>query len=292
MWGSVSDSNTETGGGVMSTVDTGTTWAASLANGDATPAGIGAYAYRIKKGGYDNGVYFLLGTQGTFLTSTTGLTASWTARPMKVLAQFCALGIDTTNHVIIAGAQGFAGTQSRTALMFKLNQTGELTGSKTFDTPSVVDAAGTSTTVTVTGAALGDYVTAVSLGVDLQGITVTAYVSAADTVTVRFQNESGGTLDLTSSTLRVIVKGSGTNPAAWKWEPMVCPIPGIKAIAMAPSFSYGLATGVEFIVAGGGMYAGSGDLGTWRKYRPPLATWTRKQPAQYTPYIQQMVSAA
>lgn len=81
-----------------------------------------------------------------------------------------------------------------------------LTGSKTFDTPSVIDAAGTSTTVTVTGAALGDFVTGVSLSVDLAGITTTAYVSAADTVTVRFQNESGGTLDLASATLRVLVR--------------------------------------------------------------------------------------
>ena len=81
-----------------------------------------------------------------------------------------------------------------------------LTGSKTFDAGSLVDAAGTSTTVTVTGAALGDFVTGVSLSVDLQGITATAYVSAADTVTVRFQNESGGTLDLASATLRVLVR--------------------------------------------------------------------------------------
>lgn len=81
-----------------------------------------------------------------------------------------------------------------------------LTGSKTFDLGSTVDAAGSSTTVTVTGAALGDFVTGVSLSVDLQGITVTAYVSAANTVTVRFQNESGGTLDLASATLRVLVR--------------------------------------------------------------------------------------
>lgn len=80
-----------------------------------------------------------------------------------------------------------------------------LTGSKTFDAASLVDAAGATTTVTVTGAALGDFVTGVSLSVDLQGITVTAWVSAADTVSVRFQNESGGTLDLASATLRVRV---------------------------------------------------------------------------------------
>jgi hypothetical protein len=46
----------------------------------------------------------------------------------------------------------------------------------------------------------------VSFSLDLQGITVTAYVSAANTVSVRFQNESGGTLDLGSGTLRVRVR--------------------------------------------------------------------------------------
>jgi hypothetical protein len=44
-----------------------------------------------------------------------------------------------------------------------------------------------------------------SLGVDLVGITVTGYVSAADTVKFRIQNESGSTVDLASSTLRIVV---------------------------------------------------------------------------------------
>lgn len=82
---------------------------------------------------------------------------------------------------------------------------GMLTGSATYDTASLADGAGATTTVTVTGAALGDFVVGVSLGVDLQGITVTGYVSAADTVAVRIQNESGGTLDLASTTIRVSV---------------------------------------------------------------------------------------
>ena len=81
-----------------------------------------------------------------------------------------------------------------------------LTGSATYDAASLVDGAGTTTPVTVTGAALGDFVTGVSLGVDAAGVTVTGYVSAANTVSVRLQNESGGMLDLTSTTLRVLVR--------------------------------------------------------------------------------------
>jgi hypothetical protein len=77
---------------------------------------------------------------------------------------------------------------------------GFLSGSATYDPPNLVDGDGATTTVTVTGAALGDFVEA-SFSLDLQGITLTAWVSAADTVSVRFQNESGGALDLASGTL-------------------------------------------------------------------------------------------
>lgn len=86
-----------------------------------------------------------------------------------------------------------------------------LNASATYDAPSLADGAGTTTTVTTTGALLGDFAMA-SLGVDLQGISVTAYVNAADTVSVRLQNESGGVVDLASTTLaaRVVRLGSDT----------------------------------------------------------------------------------
>lgn len=80
-----------------------------------------------------------------------------------------------------------------------------LAGSSTYDPASLVDGAGATTTVTATGAAVGDFAEA-SFSNDLQGITLTAWVSAANTVSVRFQNESGGTLDLASGTLRVRVR--------------------------------------------------------------------------------------
>lgn len=78
-------------------------------------------------------------------------------------------------------------------------------GSATIDVASLADGVGATSTITVTGVALGDIVFGVAHGVNLQGITVTAYVSAADTVSVRFQNESGGTLDLASTTTSVLV---------------------------------------------------------------------------------------
>lgn len=89
-------------------------------------------------------------------------------------------------------------------IAIELNRFCELTGSATYNPPSLADGVGATTTVSVIGAKMGDYAVA-SFDLDLQGITVTAYVSAADTVSVRFQNESGGTLDLASGTLRVKV---------------------------------------------------------------------------------------
>ena len=75
----------------------------------------------------------------------------------------------------------------------------------TLDAGSLVDGAGETDDVTVPGVALGDMVLGASLGVDLVGLTVTGYVSAANTVKFRIQNESGSTVDLASATLRIVV---------------------------------------------------------------------------------------
>lgn len=79
-----------------------------------------------------------------------------------------------------------------------------LEGSKTYDPPSLNNGATTTTTVTVTGANLGNYAEA-AFNKDMAGVIIDAWVSAADTVTVRFSNESGGTVDFTSGTLRARV---------------------------------------------------------------------------------------
>jgi hypothetical protein len=57
----------------------------------------------------------------------------------------------------------------------------------------------------VPGVKLGDVVLGFSMGVDLSGLSVDPYVSAADTVSIRFQNESGATVDLASTTVRCVV---------------------------------------------------------------------------------------
>ncbi len=84
-------------------------------------------------------------------------------------------------------------------------QTARLLGSATYDAPSIAAGGTTTTTVTVTGAAMGDKVDGISFGVSLAGLVASGYVSAADTVTVVLFNPTGGAVDLASTTVRVEV---------------------------------------------------------------------------------------
>ena len=72
--------------------------------------------------------------------------------------------------------------------------------SVTYDPPSLADGAGVTQSMTVTGAEIGGFVE-ISFSQNLSGITLTAWVSAANTVSVRFQNESGGVLDIPSGVI-------------------------------------------------------------------------------------------
>ena len=79
---------------------------------------------------------------------------------------------------------------------------GDSTGSSVYDPASLADGHGVTTTFSVAGAALGAFVD-VSFSLDLQGVSITAWVSATDTVSVRFQNETGAPVDLSSGTIKV-----------------------------------------------------------------------------------------
>lgn len=80
-------------------------------------------------------------------------------------------------------------------------------GQATYDPPSLATGAiGAETTVTVTGAALGDFVENISFSLDTQGVELLARVSAANTVAVIPRNPTAGTIDLASGTLRVHVR--------------------------------------------------------------------------------------
>jgi len=73
-------------------------------------------------------------------------------------------------------------------------------GSASYDPPNLAAGATTTTTVTVTGAALGDLAMA-AFSSDLSGLTINADVSAANTVRVRLTNPTAGAIDLPAGTL-------------------------------------------------------------------------------------------
>lgn len=76
--------------------------------------------------------------------------------------------------------------------------------SATYDPPSINAGATLTLAVTVNGASFGDYVMA-SFSSDLGGITLTAYVSAANTVTFAFFNGTVSPIDLAPGTIRARV---------------------------------------------------------------------------------------
>jgi hypothetical protein len=106
-----------------------------------------------------------------------------------------------------AGAMEFNGTN----LFFSPSTTRHtvnhgLTGSATLDFPSTLTLLSADRTISVTGAADGDVV---SLGVPNAAVNAntsySAWVSAANTVTVRFNNYSAGTVDPASGFFKVFV---------------------------------------------------------------------------------------
>lgn len=80
-----------------------------------------------------------------------------------------------------------------------------LIGSKSHEFGSLADGATQITTVAVPGARLGDFAQA-SIDLDLQGMSMTAWVSSPETVSIRLRNETGTVLDMPPATLRALVR--------------------------------------------------------------------------------------
>ena len=76
--------------------------------------------------------------------------------------------------------------------------------SDTINVPSIADGDQYNTDITVTGAALGDFVM-LGFSASIGAIAVTAAVTAADTVTVNWVNNTGGAVDLASMDVYVRV---------------------------------------------------------------------------------------
>ena len=127
-------------------------------------------------------------------------TATVSTAPLKFTS-----GVNLTTAE--AGSMEFNGTN----LFFSPSTTRHtvnhgLTGSRTIDFPSRTTLLSADETITVTGAADGDVV---SLGVPHAAVNAntcyTAWVSAANTVTVRFNNYSSGTVNPASGLFKVFV---------------------------------------------------------------------------------------
>jgi hypothetical protein len=101
---------------------------------------------------------------------------------------------NATSVTVRAGNDQFRGLYTNTFLVHA-----------TLDADTLADGAGDTDTVAVPGVALGDMVLSASLAVDVAGLIVTAYVSAANVVSIRFQNETGAEVNLASATLRLVV---------------------------------------------------------------------------------------
>jgi len=81
-----------------------------------------------------------------------------------------------------------------------------LSATTTWDPISLADGEGITSpsSITMAGVVFGDYIM-VSAPYDLQGVTATAYVSGTNSVKIRLQNETGGTVDFASGTWKVRV---------------------------------------------------------------------------------------
>lgn len=168
------------------------------------------------------------------ITSTTALlTAGWSAFSNLAatgngfyVAAGSVVGAYGCNFAIQSGASNYVITGAVGSVCYQLNNgysnaTGAVyetkvdplvaqflyssstycTGSKTYDAPSIAAGANTTTTVTCTGATTSHFAEAV-LSTNT-GLTLSAWVSSANTVTVRLTNQTASPIDATSGTLKV-----------------------------------------------------------------------------------------
>ena len=117
----------------------------------------------------------------------------------KVYQEDLAVGVDTTTTDAPAGAQ-----EAVTQVGLHSLAIGQAEVAAAWDPGSVAIGAQISTTVTVSGAAVGDHVD-VSSSIALQGLRIWGEVTAANIVTVYLSNNTSGAVNLGALTLNVLV---------------------------------------------------------------------------------------
>lgn len=110
---------------------------------------------------------------------------------------------DTNNQI---GPNRFSSNGGTITAQYSGITPSKLYGSKLYNIGSIATGNRETTTVTVTGASLSvpNFVS-VGYNKDILGLNVWGYVSATDTVTVVFENNTGGTVDPASGGLAVVV---------------------------------------------------------------------------------------
>ncbi|MCC7427217.1 MAG: hypothetical protein IT557_09945 [Alphaproteobacteria bacterium] len=196
--------------------------AAALPNGGSYEQGARLFNATPAAGGRSGWVCLTAGTFGT-LSSVTASTTN--GSPTVTVNNASAL--EPGQWIAIAGAVTAARIEriSGTTLTLSANATATVSSAATsfvapvfaewgdlvlqsavtYNPPAIGSGGSVITTVTVTGAALGDYADA-SFSLDVGFVILSAHVTAANTVSVTFTNLGGTTADLASGTLRVRVR--------------------------------------------------------------------------------------
>jgi len=116
------------------------------------------------------------------------------------------ISVNASNVGIVLAGNAIAGNRvadtdaSSTQTFYGFNSVATVT----WDPGSIAVGASTTQTITVSGAAFGDFV-AVSCSISLAGLTLTGYVSGVNSVVLVLANLTAGAVDLSSATFRAIV---------------------------------------------------------------------------------------
>lgn len=132
-----------------------------------------------------------------FVVFATGGTSMVYSQNVITDTQFVALGSSVTKY---------ASTSAFSLITENSVDIKVLSGSASWNPANITTGGSTTTTITVTGAALGDLVEAISFDVSLNGTALSGYVSTANTVTAVLVNNTGTDKDLAAGTVRVRVR--------------------------------------------------------------------------------------
>jgi hypothetical protein len=161
------------------------------------------------------------GTAGTLSSVTGSITSGTTSLTLNTTT-----GVSVGNYITIVGVTGRKQITNLVGLVATIDSSADATvsgaavaysapsftefgtvklqGSASWTPGAITTGSRASTTLTASGAALGD-IAMPSFSLDIQGCSISAYVSSANTVTVVLTNNTGSTQTLGAGTVRARV---------------------------------------------------------------------------------------